>query len=128
MYKIIAILSVWIRNFYLPNPFEPLENSIVINYLGIDIPIPSIFLNILAEPVLHCITYGLVGIYYSSKEKNPAKGSFLYLFFYCVHVGLLYLMSMVGFAEWAVIDIIVAYIAAHFVLRYIWNKICCGGV
>lgn len=128
MYKIISALSFIIRSFYLPNPFEPLGNSITINISGAEIPISPIILNGLMEPILIIITYSVVGLYYSSSEKKPAKGSFLYLIFYIIHVGLLYLMSKAGFAEWAVIAIIAIYAIAHFVVRSIWNKICCGGV
>ena len=81
MYKFIAGLGVLIRFFILPNPFNSFENSFLIN--------------IAAEPILHGLTFFTAGIFYSSGDF-PAGGSLLYLFFYSVHIGLLFLWSSLG--------------------------------
>lgn len=127
MYQIIALLSDIIRTIYLPNPFMPLGEDFSITISGITIPIPLILLNILAIPILHSITYAIVGLYYS-KGSKPAKGSFLYLFFYCVHTGLLYLMSLVEFNIYGVLFIIAVYLLLHIGFNALQNKICHFGI
>ena len=128
MYKLIAFISILIRQFYLPNPFEPLGNVFNVDLLGTTIPMTPDILNLCVEGVLHTFAYVITGIYYNKGIDNPAKGSFLYLFFYCVHTGLLYFMSMFGFATWAVAIIIVLYIAAHIGINALKNKFVCGGI
>lgn len=76
MYKLVAGISLLIRQFCVPNPFEPRSDALL--------------LNIIAEPIMHIVTYGVVGIFYE-KYSAPAVGSFLYLLFYCIHTGLLML-------------------------------------
>ncbi len=114
MYKLMAIFSLVIRNFVLPNPFEhfPVPVSAL---FGVDIVIPSILLNMLIEPFLHAITFSVVGLYYKKGVDSPAKGSFLYLFFYCLHVAMLYIMSVFEFSLFAVIFLIIAYIVIQII-------------
>ena len=50
MYKIIAALSILIRNFCLPNPFEVFGN-IEIPFQGTVIAIPPIIVNFMFEPI-----------------------------------------------------------------------------
>lgn len=128
MYKFIAFISVLIRQFCLPNPFEPLGNVFNLDLFGIAIPMTPDILNWCVEGVLHTLAFVITGIYYRKGANDPAKGSFLYLFFYCVHTGLLYLMSMFGFAIWAVAIIIVLYIAAHIGINVFKKKFVCGGI
>lgn len=76
IYKFIATISVFIRSFYLSNPFVNCENGVLINFwVGI---------------ILGPITYGVVRLYYRGGTM-PAVGSILYLFFYIVHTGLVML-------------------------------------
>lgn len=98
MYKIFAIASVIIRTQYLPNPFESLKYGYIIN--------------LLVEPFLHLLTYGVVGLYYS-KGSFPVFGIFLYLFFYIAHVGLIFLMGIFNWNIIAIICIFVLYFAVH---------------
>ncbi len=126
MYKIIALISEFIRLFILPNPFTPLDRSQPIVIGSVAFPITSVLANYIAAPVLHTLTYAVVGIYYSKDEHGPAKGSFLYLLFYCIHVGMLYLMSIFGFEISVVILIIATYIALHIAINSIKNKLIYG--
>lgn len=125
MYKIIAALSILIRNFCLPNPFEVI-GDIEIPFQETVIAIPPIVINFLFEPILHTITFGIVGLYYNRHRNSAAFGSFLYLVFYCVHVGLLYLMAMSNFAIWAVLVILVAYMLCHMFINAIRHKLRFG--
>ena len=123
MYKVIFIISVIIRTFYLPNPFEPLNGKYTFMLLNAEIPITSDILNLIAEPLLHFIAFSIAGLYYSKGRDNPAKGSFLYLFFYCVHVGLIYVLSLLSFAEWAIILVLILYIVAHIGFNVLKSKL-----
>jgi hypothetical protein len=91
----MAGISMLVRQFLLPNPFEQLPHPIVAEFSGISIAIPPLMLNIIAEPILHAFTFVIVGIYYSRGEF-PTFGSSLYLIFYSI--GLLALMAMMQFA------------------------------
>ena len=69
-------------------------------------------LNLIADPVISLITFGVVGLYYT-KGTDPTWGSILYMFFYAVHMVLLYLISW-AYPHWWLIAIIVgAYVAIH---------------
>ena len=125
MYKFIAALSVIIRTFYLPNPFEAV-GDIAIPFMGTAIAIPPIVINYLAAPILHVITYGVVGLYYTRHKNSPTFGSFLYLVFFCIHVGLLYLMAQLGFAAWAVVLILIVYAMAHIGFNALKNRVRYG--
>ncbi len=92
MYKLIALISVLIRQLCLPNPFETLKYGTIIN--------------IFIEPILYTLTYCVVDLYYS-KGSNPVFGSILYLIFYVLHIGLIILM---GFFHWSIISITIIFI------------------
>lgn len=126
MYKFIAALSVIIRTFCLPNPFDSLGATFPITIGENTFMMTPIVMNYLAEPVLHAFTFALVGLYYSRSDHNPSKGSFLYLMFYCVHVGLLYLMGLFGFATWAVALILIVYAMAHIGFNALKNRVRYG--
>jgi len=104
MYKLVSGISVLIRQFCIPNPFEPRADAL--------------FLNLIAEPIMHIITYGVVGIFYK-KYSAPALGSFLYLSFYCIHTGLLMLMGYFGWSSIAIGIIATLYICILAVVKKI---------
>ena len=113
MYKIIAAISVLIRQFVLPNPFEPLGEKFNVTLFNITLPLTPDIANWIAEPVLHLLAFGIAGLYYARGYNDPALGSFLYLLFYVIHTLILMLMSAAGFAWWAVVLLVVLYIAGH---------------
>lgn len=97
MYGIITIISVIVRQFLLPNPFECFgENAILYNWI--------------AEPILHIVAYGLVGLVYC-KGSFPALGSFFYLITYSALVGVLWLFGAFAFAWWWILIITMVAIA-----------------
>lgn len=112
MYKIMAGISMLIRQFYLPNPFEALGNGLQVEICNMLVVLPPSLLNWVAEPIMHTITYGVVNMYYQ-QGSNPALGSFLYLFLYCVHTGIIHLMALADFNKWIVILILVLYAGCH---------------
>jgi hypothetical protein len=121
MYNLISIISIIIRQFILPNPFENLPHNVVVTISGIPIVLTPDILNLIASAVLPTITFVVVGVYYT-KGKFPGLGSFLFLVFYIIHVGLLALMALAQFATWAVVMIIVLYIACHVGFAVLSNK------
>ena len=94
LYGIIAGSSLFIRLFLLPNPFAQFENGALYNWI--------------AEPILHIITFTVVGIFYT-RGSLPALGSILYLFFYIVNVAMLMLISWLSFSWWAIVIISILY-------------------
>ena len=112
MYKLIAAISILIRQFCIPNPFDALGEGLVVNIRETSLLLPPEVLNWVEEPFMHMVTFVIVGLYYD-RGSAPALGSFLYLLFYCVHTFLLWLMSLAGFSTWAVVVIVALYIACH---------------
>ena len=115
LYKIISIASIIIRQFYLPNPFEPLGITVVTPYFVLT----PVMLNLLAGVILVPVTYGIVGLYYHG--GFPTGGSLLFLFFYCIHTGLIYLtvrlFLLTGVLWLSVIVILVFYVVAHVLIK-----------
>ncbi len=75
-------------------------------------------LNWIADPIIAAITFGVVGLYYI-KGSEPALGSILYMFFYAVHIGLLYLMLSVYPIIWLMVLIGIIYIGLHIGMVYL---------
>ena len=65
-------------------------------------------LNLITSTIVGTITFGIVGIYHA-KEQNSALGSVLYMIFYSVHIGLLYLILSVYPIIWLIVLIVVIY-------------------
>ena len=105
-YSLMTIISTFVRQFVLPNPFECFgDKAIIINWV--------------AEPIIHVIAYGLVGLFYL-KGSAPAIGSFLYLIVYCAIIGILWLMSLFCFAWWW--DLIIVAVIVAFIYGGMWLK------
>lgn len=113
MYSLVKGISILIRQFIIPNPFEKLSEPLLISIYGSKIELPPAFLNILAEPLLFLLTFLVVGLYYQRGIDQPAKGSLLYLLFYCIHVALLQMLSSFNFSFIAIIIVVVGYVACH---------------
>ncbi len=109
MYEIMASISMYLRQFHTPNPFESLgDYAVVYNWI--------------AEPFIQIINYSVVGFYYT-KGSNPFLGSLLYLLFYWVHIGVLLLMSDFGFEPFWIGSIFIAYVSLHIGFNILKNKI-----
>ena len=94
MYKLIAVLSVLIRNFMLPNPFESFPNGIIYNWV--------------TSALLFPVTFTMVGLLYE-RGSAPAWGSILFLVFYLINTGVLLLCSVFNFDSVVCVIISVAY-------------------
>lgn len=111
MYKLVAIISLLIRNFLLPNPFEHVVMGELIN-LGVGL-------------ALYPITYLIVGLFYE-RGSAPALGSLLYLFFYAVHTGVIVLCGAFNFTTVAIAVILVLYMVILVELVLLKNKLNWG--
>ena len=108
MYKIISLLSLLIRQFCLPNPFECFGDSVLL-------------INWIAGIVMAPITYLIVGLAYD-KGSEPAAGSLLYLVTYALLTGVLCVMSIFSFAWWWILILVAVFIGAIIGIRIISEK------
>lgn len=84
----MSILSLLIRQFYLPNPFECFGDI-------------GIFYNWCAGIILAPLSYALVGLVYRSGSA-PAVGSLLYLLAYSGLTAILWILGLFSFCKWAI--------------------------
>ena len=84
----MVTISLLVRQFYLPNPFECFGAKGLIYNWG-------------AGLILAPLAYALVGLVYRSGDA-PALGSFLYLVTYAILTGILWVLGQFSFAWWAV--------------------------
>lgn len=108
MYRLFSFISLIIRNYYLPNPFGNLEYGVIINFI--------------IEPLLQGVTFSVVGLFYQ-RGSAPAWGSFLYLFFYSLHVSLIILCGMFNFTRMAMAMVGILYICILIGLTLVRNKL-----
>ena len=96
----IQLLSILIRNFLLPNPFECFgEKALVINHV--------------VGGVIGLISYSIVSLDYK-RGSNPSKGSFRYLFVFTIITLLLYVMGLFSFAWWSVLGVLIAFVGVMY--------------
>lgn len=119
MYGIVSLLSLLIRNFLLPNPFESFAGQ-EISAFGTKFIIEPITANWITEAILFSITFSVVGLYYKREMKMPTLGSILFFVFYCIHTGLVYLLCKLSFSVIPCLLILAIYI---FVLIFIKTRI-----
>ena len=96
LYSIISVVSIVVRQFFLPNPFECFGDT-------------AWLYNLIVEPIIHALAFALVGLVYH-KGEFPALGSFLYLVAYAALTGILALMGIFSFAWWWIAIIVAAMI------------------
>lgn len=106
IYGIITIISLLVRQFVLPNPFECFGDT-------------ANLINWIAEPIIHMVAYGIVGCYYI-RGSAPSWGSLFYLLIYALIVGLLWVLGIFSFAWWWILIIVVA--IAALICGGIWLK------
>ena len=102
LYALVAVIGALVRQFALPNPFDCFGNS-------------AWLCNLIAEPIIHVVALGTVGLIYQRGECPPL-GSFLYLVAYAAITGILALMGVFSFAWWWVLIIVLAMIATGILL------------
>ena len=108
MYKLMATLSVIVRQFYLPNPFECFGDMAVIY-------------NLIAGVILSPIAFAIVGTFYRSGDF-PALGSLCYLATYAALTGILCIMGIFSFAWWWILLVVTVIIVAISGLAYLKER------
>jgi len=102
MYRVMAIFSLFVRQFYLPNPFECFgEWALLYNWI--------------AGFILAPVAFALVGLVYQSGDA-PALGSFLYLAAYAGLTLILWVLGQFSFAWWAILITIVFSVGVLYLL------------
>ena len=122
LYSILATLFWLIRQVAIPNPFDVLGEGLTITIADAPILLSPEFLNLIADPIIAAFTFGIVGFHYISKF-DPAWGSILYMFFYAVHIGLVYWIFSLYPVIWLMVTIGATYIGLHIAAVILRNKI-----
>ena len=112
VYHALSGLFWAIRQFGAPNPFAGLAPGITVELYGTSIFLTPDALNWIAGGVLPTITFGVVGLYYSS-GSFPELGSILYMFFFIIHSLILSLIASVYPNYWQIKLIVAVYISIH---------------
>ena len=94
LYVVVSFVSLLVRNFFLPNPFEICGEK-------------AFLYNAIAEAVVHFIAFAITGVFYE-KGSKPVIGSILYLVFYAAIMFGLWLISLAMFAWWSIVLLIIA--------------------
>lgn len=81
MYPLIAVISTIIRQFVLPNPFDCFGAY-------------AVLINWISEPIIHWLSFALVGAIGYESGDCPALGSLLYLGANAAITGALYLIGL----------------------------------
>ena len=100
LYGLFATISVIVRQFVLPNPFECFGDK-------------AALINWIAEPFIHIVAFAIVGMFYIRKSA-PALGSLLYLLTYATIVGVLWLLGLAQFAWWSILLAVIIVAAIGF--------------
>jgi hypothetical protein len=100
----------------MPNPFESFAGQKIL-ILGTKIIIEPIIANWITEAILFPITFAVVGLYYKREMKMPAVGSILYLVFYCIHTGIVYLFCKLSFSPVLCILLIIGYATLLIIIK-----------
>ncbi len=108
MYKLMSAMSIIIRQFYLPNPFECFGDM-------------AIFYNWMAGLILAPISFAIVGTFYRSGDF-PAFGSLCYLAVYAALTGILCIMGIFSFAWWWILIVTMTIIALTVGLIYLKER------
>lgn len=108
LYSIFAIISLLMRNFVLPNPFECFGDT-------------AWLINLIAEPIIHAVAFALVGLVYQRGEA-PAIGSILYLITYALLTGILLLFGLFSFAWWWILSLVTVAVGIVLLIRYLSNR------
>lgn len=115
IYATIATIFWIIRQYAIPNPFEALGDGITIILADSPFLLSPEILNWIADPIISGMTFLIVGLYYM-RGSAPALGSILYMVFYTIHIGLLYLLLSIYPMFWLMIVIVLLYIMIHILL------------
>lgn len=114
MYKFISILSTFIRQFLLPNPY--------VNIIGNEI-YADLFNIIIGGTILHCLSYILTGFGYIREIDDASSGSIGYLISYCYITALITALGyFITHVKVFVITFIVLYIISCIIIGLLFKR------
>lgn len=122
LYKKLAVLFWFYRQYVISNPFEVLGEGITITVGESPILLSPDVLNYLADPIIFTITYGIVGLYYKSGSA-PVLGSVMYMLFYCIHIGGIYFLMSLYPTIWLINIILIGYLGFHILAVILKNSL-----
>ena len=109
IYGVLAAISILVRQFVLPNPFECFGDN-------------AIIINLIAEPIIHAVAFALVGLVYR-KGSDPGFGSLSFLLTYAMIVGILWVLGIFKFAWWWILILVIAFTGIVIGIRWLVNKL-----
>ena len=124
-YSFIAIISWYIRNYCMDNPFNKFFELLIsdIGFIGNSSAIVLIIDFFVGNAILHSVTFMVVGFVYSRGEF-PTLGSILYLMFYILHIYILGKLCVLITSSILIILLFIAFVFIEFiVLNTIRNKL-----
>ncbi len=122
LYLALSGIFWFVRQFFMPNPFEVLGEGITITIQNSPVLLTPEILNWIAGFFLPAFTFAIVGWYYS-RGSFPVLGSILYMFFFCLHTFILYLISWVYPSIFLIVLIPVVYICLHIGYAFLEHEI-----
>lgn len=108
MYKLISVLSLLLRQFCLPNPFECFGDS-------------AWLINLITGIIMAPIVYWIVGAVYE-KGSEPVIGSVLYLVAYALLTIILWVIGIFSFAWWWILILIITFVGTIIGIQIILVK------
>ena len=114
MYKIINIISAFLRQFVLPNPY--------INIIGNEI-YAELFNIFIGGTILHFLSFFLTGCGYTRGVNDAVTGIVGYFISYCYLTGLITLLGyFISNVAIFIISFIILYIVSCIVVNKIFDK------
>lgn len=115
IYRFIFLISAFIRQFLLPNPYK----NIMLGYFNADL-----FNILIGSYILHKLSFWLAGCGYYKGIDEPATGSILYLICYCILTAIITLLGkFLNNIKIFLVLFVVIYIALIIVVTNISNRI-----
>lgn len=117
MYKIVSIISLFVRQFYLPNPY--------VGYFDIEV-YADIFNILVGGTILHIYAYFLTSSIYDKYEYPSWVGSFLYCINYILNTFIMNVLCY-KYTNLSLFDIILAVFVVNVTIwcisKFIKNKL-----
>lgn len=114
MYRLIHLISAFVRQFLLPNPYI----NIIDNEAYADL-----FNIIIGGTIIHIFAFILTGCGYQRGVDDPASGSIGYLISYCYLTGLITLLGyLISNVTFFIISFIVLYVISCIVVNKVFDK------
>ena len=107
LYRIVSVLGIIIRQFFLSNPFVPLGDR-------------AEFYNWIAGALFVPLSYFMTGLFYERGSTPAVVGSVMYLLAYAINTWITHLACRAYSVSW-ILSVVIAllYLIG---LVYLWNR------